>query len=83
MKPLMHYGRMAEKHWRKHLPQMVATLEAEGRLHEVLQAVDEMTHFQMDLLRRRLIQQGRTPPEAQARAWGVVSEKFIFLPPEK
>ena len=36
MKPLTPYGLMAEKHWRAFFPRMVAELERQGRLHEML-----------------------------------------------
>ncbi len=41
MKPLTQYGLMAEKHWRKFLPKMVADLEAKGLLHQMLLAAEE------------------------------------------
>jgi hypothetical protein len=36
MRPLSHYGRLAEQHWREFLPKMVAELEAKGQLHAML-----------------------------------------------
>jgi len=82
MKPLMQYGLMAEKHWREFLPKMVADLEAKGLLHEMLSEADEKTGEEMDEIRRKLIQQGLTPQQAHDRAWEIVRERYIFLPPE-
>lgn len=79
---LTQYGRMAEKHWRQFLPQMVAELEAGGRLDAMLLEAEEQTEAEMDQLRRRLIQQGLTPQQAHDQAWEMVRERYIFLPPE-
>jgi hypothetical protein len=73
---------MAEKHWREHRPKMVATLEAKGRLYEILLEVEEVTEAEVDELRRRLIHQGLIEEQAQAQAWEIVREKYIFLPSE-
>ena len=82
MTPLTQYGLMAEKHWREFLPKMVATLEAKGRLHELLLEAEEKTGEEMDQIRRRLIRQGWTPQQAHDSAWEIVRERYIFLPPE-
>ena len=82
MNPLTQYGRMAEKHWRNFLPKMVADLEASGRLHQMLLEAEEKTESEMDELRRHLIQQGLTPQQAHDRAWEIVRERYILLPPE-
>ena len=82
MRPLTQYGRMAERHWREHCPQMVAELEATGRLHAMLLDAEEQTERELDSLRRHFIQQGLTPPQAHLRAWEIVQERYIFLPPE-
>ncbi|MCX6929355.1 MAG: hypothetical protein NT154_39970 [Verrucomicrobia bacterium] len=82
MNPLTQYGRMAEKHWRKFLPKMVADLEASGRLHQMLLEAEEKTESEMDELRRHLIQQGLTPQQAHDRAWEIVRERYILLSPE-
>jgi hypothetical protein len=73
---------MAEKHWRKFLPKMVADLEAEDRLHQMLLEAEEKTESEMDELRRHLIQQGLTPQQAHDRAWEIVREHYLLLPPE-
>ena len=52
MKPLTQYGRMAERHWREFCPKLVADLEAQGRLHEMLLEAEEQTEAEMDQLRR-------------------------------
>lgn len=82
MKPLTQYGRMAERHWRQFCPRMVAELEAQGRLHQMLLDAEERTETELDSLRRHLIQQGLTAQQAHDRAWEIVRERYIFLPPE-
>jgi hypothetical protein len=73
---------MAEQHWRAHLSAMVAELEATGRLHPLLLEAEERTEAELDSLRRHFIQQGLTPPQAHDRAWEIVRERYLFLPPE-
>ena len=82
MKPLTQIGRMAEKHWREFHPRMVAELEAKGLLQQILLDAEERTEAEMDSLRRHFIQQGLTAQQAQDRAWEIVRERYIFLPPE-
>jgi len=82
MKPLTQYGRMAEKHWREFLPKMAAELEAKGQLHTMLLEAEERTEADLDSLRRHFIQQGLTAQQAHDRAWEIVRERYIFLPPE-
>ncbi len=82
MKPLTQYGLLAEKHWREFLPKMVATLEAEGRLQEILLEAEERTEAEMDQLRRQLLKQGLTAQQAHDRAWEIVRERYLLLPPE-
>ena len=82
MKTLTQYGRMAEKHWREFCPKMVAELEATGRLNEMLLAAEEQTESELDSLRRHLIQEGLTAQQAHSRAWEIVRERYLFLPPE-
>lgn len=82
MKTLTQYGLMAEKHWRRFLPRMTAHLEATGRLQTMLLEAEERTEAEMDDLRRHFQQQGLTAEQAQHRAWEVVLERYIFLPPE-
>ena len=82
MKPLTQYGLMAEKHWRTFLPKMVTELEKTGCLQELLLEAEEKTESEIDQLRRHLLEQGLTPQQAQDRAWEIVRERYIFLPPE-
>jgi len=82
MKPLSPYGRMAERHWRRFLPRMVAELEAQGQLHAMLLEAEERTDAELDSLRRHFIQQGLTPRQAHDRAWEMVRGRYRFLPPE-
>jgi hypothetical protein len=81
---LNQYGLMAERHWREFLPQMVARLEAEGRLMAALVEAQETTLDEMETLTRRMEKdQAMTPEQAQAAAWELVREKYILLPPER
>jgi len=82
MNPLTQYGRLAVKHWRAFCPKMVAELKASGRLHQMLLEAEEKTESELDELRRHLIQQGLTPQQANDRAWEIVRERYILLPPE-
>ena len=83
MKPLTSYGCQAEKHWREFLPKMTAELETKGLLHEMLLEAEEQTAQEVDSLRRHFIEQGWTPQQAQDRAWEIVRERYLFLPPEE
>jgi hypothetical protein len=83
MTTLTQYGRMAEAHWREHLPNLVRDMEDQGRLEEMLLEAEEKTKDEMDLMTRKLIQeQHLTPQQAHDTAWEIVREKYIFLPPE-
>jgi len=83
METLTQYGRMAERHWREFLPKLVAELEANGRLHSQLLKAEEQTDEDLDSMRRHLIQQGLTAQQAHDRAWEMVRERYLFLPPEQ
>ena len=83
MKPLTQYGLIAERHWREFCPKLVADLEAQGRLHEMLLEAEEQTEAEMDQLRRQLMRQGLTAQQAHDQAWEMVRERYLFLPPEK
>lgn len=83
MKSLTQYGRMAEQHWREFLPKMVADLEAKGQLQPMLLEAEEKTESELDSLRRHLMRQGLTAQQAHYRAWEIVRERYIFLPPER
>ena len=82
MKALTQYGTMAEKHWREHLPKMVRELEAKNQLHEMLLEAEQKTKDEMATLRTKFIRQGLTPQQAHDRAWEMVREEYILLPPE-
>ena len=82
MKPLTQYGRMAEKHWRQFCPTLVAELEAKGNLYLMLLDAENKTEEELDSLRRHFLQQGLTPQQAHDRAWEIVRERYILLPPE-
>ncbi|MEI6195134.1 MAG: hypothetical protein WCS42_12475 [Verrucomicrobiota bacterium] len=82
MQTLTQYGRMAEKHWREHLPKMVRVLQAKGRLHQLLLEAEEKTKDEMTTLRTELMQRGSTAQQAHTQAWEMVREKYILLPPE-
>lgn len=82
METLTQYGRMAERHWREFLPKLVAELKATGQLHSQLLKAEEQTDEDLDSLRRHLIQQGLTAQQAHDRAWEMVRERYLFLPPE-
>jgi uncharacterized protein YggE len=82
MIPLTQYGRMAEKHWREHLPRMVKELERKGLLHQMLLEAEEKTKDEMATLRVELMKQGKTARQAHDQAWELVRERYILLPPE-
>ena len=82
MNTLTQYGLMAEKHWREFRPTMVQTLEAQGKLQEMLVEAQEKTKDEMLELRMQLMRQGLTPQQAHDRAWEMVRERYILLPPE-
>jgi hypothetical protein len=73
---------MAEKHWREHCPQMVRDLEAKGRLHAMLLEAEEKTKDEMIGLTQQFRKQGLTPQQAHDRAWEMVRERYILIPPE-
>ena len=79
---LTQYGCLAERYWREYCPKLVAALEAEGRLEEMLREAEDRTESEMDDLRRHLIRQGLTPQQAHDRAWEIVRERYILIPPE-
>jgi hypothetical protein len=82
MQPLTQYGRMAEKHWREHCPNLVRELEAKGQLHAMLLDAEEKTTDEMIELTRQFRKQGLTAQQAHDRAWEMVRESYILLPPE-
>ena len=81
---LTQYGLMAERHWREFLPKMVREMEAKGALMEALFDAQEMTLDEMETLTRELeTEQKLTPQQAHDRAWEMIREKYILLPPEE
>ena len=72
---------MAEKHWREHRPKMVRELERKGLLHQMLLDAEGKTKDEMATIRTQLMQQGSTAQQAQTKAWEMVREKYILLPP--
>ena len=82
MSILLGFGRMAELHWREHLPKMVKELERKGQLETMLLEAQEKTENEMENLQRVLKKQGLNPQQAYDTAWELVREKYILLPPE-
>jgi hypothetical protein len=83
MTSLTQYGRMAEKHWREHLPKMVRELERKGLLQRMLLEAEEKTKDEMATLRTELMRRGATAQQAHDQAWEMVREKYILLPTEE
>lgn len=82
MTPLTQYGRMAEKHWREHCPNLVRELEAKGQLHPMLLEAEEKTKDEMIALTQQFRDQGMNPQQAHDRAWEMARENYILLPTE-
>lgn len=82
MGTLTQYGRMAEKHWREHCPNLVSDLETKGQLHQMLLEAEEKTKDEMIELTQQFTRQNLTPQQAHDRAWEMVRERYILLPPE-
>lgn len=82
MGTLTQYGRMAEKHWREHCPNLVRELEAKGQLHQMLLEAEEKTKDEMIELTQQFTKQGLTPQQAHDRAWEMVRERYILIQPE-
>jgi hypothetical protein len=81
---LTQYGLMAERHWRQFRPKMVRDLEARGTLMEALFEAQETTLAEMETLTRQLeTEQKLTPQQAHDRAWEMIREKYVLLPPEE
>lgn len=80
--PISSYGLMAERHWREFRPKMVQELEETGRLEEALHEAQERTLDELMKLETELEAQGLTAQQARDRAWEMVREKYIVLPPE-
>ena len=82
MKALTQYGRMAEKHWREHCPNLVRELEAKGQLQVMLLEAEEKTKDEMIELAQQFRKQQMSQQQAHDRAWEMVRENYILLPPE-
>lgn len=80
---LTQYGLMAQRHWREFRPKMVRELETKGTLTEALFEAQERALDEMETLTRQLeTEQKLTPQQAHDRAWEMIREKYILLPPE-
>jgi hypothetical protein len=79
---LTQYGRMAEKHWREFLPNMVEEMEVRGNLQEMLLEAEEKTASEMHDMTMQFQRQGLSAQQAHNRAWEMVREKYILLTPE-
>jgi hypothetical protein len=79
---LTQYGLMAEKHWREFRPKMVKEMEAKRVLQEMLLEAEEKTDGELTGLTLKFMKDGLTAQQAHDRAWEMVREKYIFLPPE-
>ena len=79
---LTQYGMMAEKHWREFRPKMVAEMEARGILEGMLLEAERSTKNEMYDLTMKFMQDGLTAQQAHNRAWEMVREEYILLPPE-
>jgi hypothetical protein len=65
----------AIEHWREFRPDMVAELEAEGRLEQAAQEAEDKTFNEMQGLMNG-------PGKLQwEEAWQLTREKYLFLPP--
>jgi hypothetical protein len=83
MTTLTQYGRMAEKHWREHLPKMVQELEQKGELSAALTEAEEKTKDDMETISRQLMtERDYTADQAERTAWELVRERYILLQPE-
>jgi hypothetical protein len=82
MKTLTQFGLMAEAHWRQFLPRMTAHLEATGQLQTLLREAAAKTEAELDELRRHFLIHRLTPEQAHQRAWEMVRERYLLLPPE-
>jgi len=81
---LTQYGLMAERHWREFRPKMVRELEEKGTLMDALFEAQERTIEEMEALTRKLEREQKiTPQQAYDRAWEMIREKYILLPPEE
>lgn len=66
------WGLKAEKHWRKHRPNVVKSLEATGELYDALAEAEESAEAMYD----QLWKQGMSPLEAVP----MVERELLILP---
>jgi cation transport regulator ChaB len=60
----------------------VRDLEAQGQLNAMLLEAEEKTKDEMIELTQQFRKQGLTAQQAHDRAWEMVREEYILLPPE-
>lgn len=76
-------GHRVEQHWRKHRPNLVRELEAEGLLRDALLVVEERTRGELKRITATLEIRGDLSPEQISTiAWEMVRENPLLLPPE-
>ena len=81
---LTAYGLMAEGHWREFRPRMVREMEANNTLREALFEAQERTIEEMEAFTHQMeTEQKLTPQQAHDRAWEMIRERYILLPPEE
>lgn len=76
MNPLTRLDQTIEKHWREHRPTMVAELEAEGKLEQMIHYATEMTKDMVYTL-------VSTTGCSIAEAWWEVMGDYAILPNEE
>ena len=81
MDTLTQYGRMAEKHWRAHCPNLVRELEATGQLHQMLLEAEEKSEDEDDHVDGAVHQTEADAQQAHDRAREMV-RGVILIPPE-
>ena len=72
----------AKEHWKKYLPEYYRHLEKEGTLDEALCRAVQMTSEAIVDTEDQLIRKGYTPPQANATAWEMIREEWLFPPGE-
>ena len=81
---LTQYGLMAERHWREFRPENGARTGGEGHVDGSTLRSAGANIGEMEALTRELeTKQKLTPQQAHDRAWEMIREKYILLPPEE
>jgi hypothetical protein len=80
--PLTTLRRDIRAHWQKYLPQMTASLEAEGELDQRIEAAARQTEEAV-LSYVEKAQGSLTPAQAFWQAWEIYREEWAFLPAER